>query len=235
MITKLVEPLLRLADLRHEKTKALSTDMYLSLFSSELKRSNNFTLIRFVTINAVDLVVTERSRLRHSPTHAGLNSLRQLDLTKDSVSKPFVDASNNEAKDKAPGQGFEELFDVRLRKKFQNDPLLNTGETLDFLSEVMKLFSLLSVLSKFGNKGNLEYEDEQTQAMLRLMAYLKKAQRDDMFVKYVERLKKIHTDLNNHSEAAQVLLMHASYPWTEDKGCSTVRCRCSGDMAKREY
>ena len=71
MITKLVEPLLRLADLRHEKTKALSTDMYLSLFSSELKRSNNFTLIRFVTINAVDLVVTERSRLRHSPSHAG--------------------------------------------------------------------------------------------------------------------------------------------------------------------
>ena len=38
-----------------------------------------------------------------------------------------------------------------------------------------------------------------------------------MFVKYVERLRKIHTDLNNHSEAAQVLLMHASYPWAEDK------------------
>ena len=136
MISKLVEPLLRLADLQYEKTKALSTDMYLSLFSSELKLSNNFTLIRFVTINAVDLVVTERSRLRHSPTHAGLNSLRQLDLTKDSVSKPFNDASNNEAKDKAPGQGFEELFDIRLRKKFQNDPLLNTGETLDFYQKL---------------------------------------------------------------------------------------------------
>ena len=54
-----------------------------------------------------------------------------------------------------------------------------------------------------------------------------------MFVKYVERLKKIHTDLNNHSEAAQVLLMHASYPWTEDKDVPQFVVDVSGDMAKR--
>ncbi len=207
MIKQLVEPLLRLADLKHEKTKALSTDMYLSLFSEELKRSNNFSLIRFVTINAVDLIVTERSLLRPQPTRTGLNNNNNSNGS----------SNGGKSKTHAPGQGFEELFDVRLRKKFRSDPLLNTGETLDFLSEVTKLFSLLSVLSKFGNKGDLEYEDEQTQAMLRLMAYLKKAQRDDMFVKYVERLKKIHRDLNNHSEAAQVLLMHATYPWEENK------------------
>jgi len=213
MIEKLVEPLLRLADLKHEKTRALSTDMYLSLFSEELKRSNNFSLIRFVTINAVDLIVTERSHFRpHVTRSSALRNVKGLD-----GSKTNSNSVGEERKENAPGQGFEELFDLRLRKKFQNDPLLNTGETLDFLSEVKKLFSLLSVLSKFGNKGNLEYEDEQTQAMLRLMAYLKKAQRDDMFVKYVERLKNIHRDLNNHSEAAQVLLMHATYPWQENK------------------
>ena len=44
-----------------------------------------------------------------------------------------------------------------------------------------------------------------------------------MFVKYVERLKKIHLDLNNHSEAAQVLLMHATYPWEENKDVPALK------------
>ena len=36
MIYRLVEPLLRLADLQHEQTRALSTDMYFSLLHDEV-------------------------------------------------------------------------------------------------------------------------------------------------------------------------------------------------------
>ena len=111
------------------------------------------------------------------------------------------------------GQGFEELFTVRLPAKVEKNPNLNNQETLGFLDDVKELFELLSVLSKFGPTVDVSHEDEQTQAMLRLMAYLRKADRHDMYVKYVYRLHKIHLELSNHSESAEALLMHASYPW----------------------
>eukprot|EP00942_MAST-04A_sp_MAST-4A-sp1_P005868 g5868.t1 len=97
MVKKLVEALLSLADSKHEKTKALTTDMYLSLFLEELKHSNNFVQIRVVTITAVKLIKSKANALR---------------------------------------QAVGDFFDIRVRQKFQSDPLLNTSANLNFLSEI---------------------------------------------------------------------------------------------------
>ena len=216
MIYRLVEPLLRLADLQHEQTRALSTDMYFSLLHDEVVHTNSVAKVRFVTINSVDLIVNERSiKPANGPGRIGgePSSKVRRTTTVSRVKKrrsTHLKRSDNSAN---VGQGFEELFTVRLRAKVEKDPNLNIQETLTFLDDVKELFDLLSVLSKFGGTVDIKHEDEQTQAMLRLMAYLQKSDRHDMYVKYVYRLHKIHLELGNHSESAEVLLMHASYPW----------------------
>jgi hypothetical protein len=207
MIESLVEPLLRLADLQHEKTRALSTDMYFSLFRDEFIHTKSLSRVRFATINSVDIIVTERST-RHGMA-SGSNMSEGIRRSSLHAQSAVAKATSRHT----PGQGFQELFSTRLMGKVKKDAGLCCPETINFFNNVMELFELLSVISKFGGVSDLKYEDEQTQAMLHLMEYLKKSERDDMYSKYVRRLHRMHLDLGNHDEAGAVLLMHASYPW----------------------
>ena len=84
----------------------------------------------------------------------------------------------------------------------------------EFLEEINRLFALLEAHSQF--KEVSELEDERAEAMLGLMAYLKKTRRDDMYIRYARKLTNMHLSLSNFAEAGRILEMQANYDFQKE-------------------
>eukprot|EP00742_Colponemidia_sp_Colp-10_P004488 GILJ01004791.1.p1 GENE.GILJ01004791.1~~GILJ01004791.1.p1 ORF type:complete len:1775 (+),score=309.30 GILJ01004791.1:791-5326(+) len=102
---------------------------------------------------------------------------------------------------------FLEMFTIRLDSKFRADPTI-TERGLEFLKEIKQLYDLLHALQKFPDSA--DYEDQRTTAALKLMAYVQRTGRNDMYIRYVHFLYRLHKKLGNDVEAGMACLQHAN-------------------------
>ena len=87
-----------------------------------------------------------------------------------------------------------DMFSRTLRAKFEADEALNCTEGLLFLSDVRDLFELLRAMAKY--RAVAEFEEDRTAAILKLLAYLDRTKRSDMFIKYAHSLADMHYKLS---------------------------------------
>ena len=87
-----------------------------------------------------------------------------------------------------------DMFSRTLRAKFGADETLNCTEGLLFLSDVRDLFELLRAMAKY--RAVAEFEEDRTAAILKLLAYLDRTKRSDMFIKYAHSLCDMHFELS---------------------------------------
>lgn len=62
-----------------------------------------------------------------------------------------------------------------------------------------------------------EHEDERTLGIANLMEFIKKANRQDTYIRYVHQLAQVHLRAKNITEAALTLLLHADLLDWSDK------------------
>jgi len=110
-------------------------------------------------------------------------------------------------------KAFTKQFEVCLRRKISAHPSLGkAGE--EYLEGMLSLLSLLLELRTL--PLGPEYEDERTIATIELMEYLKRTDRMETYIKYVEMLVQNHCKSSNFVEAGYTLLLHGQMiPWED--------------------
>ncbi|ETN99249.1 hypothetical protein RFI_38231 [Reticulomyxa filosa] len=98
-------------------------------------------------------------------------------------------------------------------RKRVNAKLANTNTKLkkmgvQFVDEIEKLYEYLVQLRKL--PSDAMHEDERTLATLKLLQYLDKGGKIEMYNRYVHKLALMHAQLGNHIESGRCYVQHAS-------------------------
>ncbi|ETO31998.1 dedicator of cytokinesis 3, partial [Reticulomyxa filosa] len=101
-----------------------------------------------------------------------------------------------------------DFFRKRVSAKLANSntKLKKIGE--QFIGEIERLYEYLVQLRKLPNDA--VHEDERTSATLKLLNYLDKGGKVDMYNRYIHKLSLMHAQLGNHIESGQCHVKHAS-------------------------
>lgn len=102
-------------------------------------------------------------------------------------------------------EGYRQFFKVRLRAKLEDDDMREIA--LEFLDETELLFDLLVSLKSYPKTS--EYEDERSDAMFHLMAYLQNSGKDQMHLRYIYESGLMQKELKNFTEAGNCFLQYA--------------------------
>eukprot|EP01119_Soliformovum_irregulare_P019984 TRINITY_DN6420_c0_g1_i1.p1 TRINITY_DN6420_c0_g1~~TRINITY_DN6420_c0_g1_i1.p1 ORF type:complete len:1484 (+),score=565.54 TRINITY_DN6420_c0_g1_i1:731-5182(+) len=104
-----------------------------------------------------------------------------------------------------------------LEKRVQNcaDSSLKT-KGIKFAKDVRFFLQLLEAIRTLPDGP--EYEDDRTEANMKLMEYLKESNRKDAYIRSIGNLANQHLRSLNYVEAGEALLLHANmYKWIDEK------------------
>jgi hypothetical protein len=192
-----VLPLLQMTRSPCVAVRTLGSNLYLGLLAAEYKEW-----------------------LGRGGVEGGTSAFSRVEVhTIDAVGRIVEEEENSPLK----GEGarpFVDLFKVELKSRVHEYGVLVTEEaaprTKVFLNEIVQLHELLCSMARF--PCTVEYEDDRASACLRLMAYLLKTNRKDLYVRYVHTLVDLHKRLKNDVEAANSLMLHVkNLDWDNQK------------------
>ncbi len=128
----------------------------------------------------------------------------------DAVGHIVEDEENKSSETRVSSRPFIDFFKVDLRARVHEySVLVRDGADADtnlYLNETIELHELLCSMARF--PVSVDFEDERASACLRLIAYLQKTNRTDLFIRYTHALADLHRRLKNDAEAANSLMMH---------------------------
>ncbi|KAM9312793.1 dedicator of cytokinesis protein 5 [Gastrophryne carolinensis] len=93
--------------------------------------------------------------------------------------------------------------------------LSSSGEVFTFL-----VSSLLENLLDYRTIANDESEENQMSCTVNLLNFYKEKKREDIYIRYVYKLRDLHLSKENYTEAAYTLLLHAELLQWSDKPCA---------------
>jgi hypothetical protein len=104
-------------------------------------------------------------------------------------------------------------FILRFTDKFTKNRTLN--DNIDFVNKLVDLIDLLIEYRDL--KVNDSLDQLKTLYLYELMNFYKDMNRNDLYLKYIDYLRKIHVNSKNNVCAAHTLIQHASLlNWSND-------------------
>jgi hypothetical protein len=95
---------------------------------------------------------------------------------------------------------FKDFFLVSLEKEFSDQEEI-TNEGLKLSAKVKEMIKLIKEVQNYKD----DEEDLKTSSLLKVMNYFKDANREELYLKYVQTLAKTHENIGNHVEAGMTL------------------------------
>jgi hypothetical protein len=210
------------------------TDLYFELLRREYDPKKVFQSVERQTIDAVDSLVTKQTQEASMADKKHKNRALARDREHGGSAKDTVEESDEKV-DK-----FVKLFTKDLVMMFKEKEIVSErgpvdqAKALEFLSETQQLYEFLSNMAKYPDQP--EYEVERTFSCHKLMAYLKKTNRDDLYQKYAHTLSDMHNKLNNFVEAGKSLMLHAELlRWIDDEDAVDFDGKYEGREKEKLY
>eukprot|EP00736_Rhodelphis_marinus_P004252 Rmarinus@m.2576 len=214
---RLVQPFLQLTAAPVAKVSELAKDIYFDMLLGEHTETGGFAEVEALTIDAIDQRVAELSKAQESANSAvggvvmGVGGTAPApgagpasDLT--TSSKRKVDTLNH----------YINFFATCIATRFEkaeSEQVKAKGRT--FISDINKVCEYLCALERYPKET--KYEDEITEAALRLMEYLRNTERWGLYYRYVDYLCDLHKSFSSFVEAAAVRLQYVSLiDWTQE-------------------